>query len=370
MNISVSESSTHIDRVIAHEPFANLHGCENHSEIDVVQSTLPAICYDLTVISSSVVQDRLASWPCPTPSALELYPVLKIYDVVRRTGMPNMLSARIPVPSGLIHHAWESFSTGHPDDPFVLDGIKYGFPLQYVGPKLSAHNPERHHSDFNDHSHILEYLSTESRNNALIGPFHSSPFEEWLFTAPLMTRPKDHASKRRIIVDLSYPPDANVNMFINKNSLFGVLHSHNLPIVNDLIEAARVRSFDCVVGIIDIQRAYRNIPTCPMDFPLLGIKYAGDIYIDTAMPFGARVSSLNMQKITQYIVRALAKMSIQAFMFLDDLAVVLDPHDDPHQKFSHIMTFIRSLGLPIAYNKLQPPSVRVKYLGIYRSPCS
>lgn len=360
----MSESSTHIDRLVAADPFLQAQHCENHSEVDIPILAPPLSCNELTVITHSVVNERLANWPRPTNSALEKYPIFKIYDVVRRSGLPNMLAARIPVHSSLRHRVWESWATGHADDAFVLDGIRFGFPLQYVGPKLIIQNPERHHSDYDDHLHIIDYLNTETQNNALIGPFHSSPFEEWLFTAPLMTRPKDQQHKRRIIVDLSYPPDENVNMYINKNSIFGVPHSHNLPTVDDLIQAARARQFHCVIGIIDIQRAYRNIPTCPMDLPLLGIRYRGNIYIDSAMPFGARVSSLNMQKVAQFIVRALGTISIQAFMFLDDLAVLLDPDHDPHIKFSEIMNFIRSLGLPIAYNKLQPPAARVKYLGI------
>lgn len=364
LNISVSESGPHIDRVIAYEPFIHHQNCESYSDLEVSPPAAHSDCHDLTVISSSVIRDRLDTWPSPTHSALEKFPILKIYDAVRKSGVPNMLSARIPVPSQLRLDVWNSHATGHSDDRFVLDGINYGFPLQYVGPKLVVRNPDRHASDFDDHTHILDYLWSETQNNALIGPFHSSPFKEWLFTAPLMTRPKDQPNKRRIIVDLSYPPEANVNMYIHKNSIFGTIHHHNLPSVNDLVNAARAREFHCVIGIIDIQRAYRNIPNCPMDFPLLGIKYDGSVYIDSAMPFGARISSLNMQKVAQFIVRALAKMSIQAFMFLDDLAVVLNPQDDPHAKFSLVMNFLRSLGLPIAYAKLQPPAARVKYLGI------
>lgn len=157
-----------------------------------------------------------------------------------------------------------------------------------------------------------------------------------------MTHPKPGSDKKRIIVDLSFPKDANVNMFIQKNLLFGQTHSHDHPSIDDLVDAARSFDFRCLIGVIDIQRAYRNIPTCPMDLPLLGIKFHGKYYVDAAMPFGARLSSMNMQKIVHFIVRALKTMNIIGFMFLDHLALVLDSSGDPQGQFSGLPWFIRS----------------------------
>lgn len=101
-------------------------------------------------------------------------------------------------------------------------------------------------------------------------------------------------------------------IYIHKNALFGQPHTHDLPMVQKMF------SFNCLIGVIDIQRAYRKVPSCPMDLPLLSIRYNGKYYVDSAMPFGARLSSMNMQKIAHFIVRALRSIGVIGFMFLDD----------------------------------------------------
>ena len=57
-----------------------------------------------------------------------------IFDVVRDTGLPNSLGARIPVPTTLNVPEWERL-LGH-DNQYdeLLDFISYGFPLAYMGP--------------------------------------------------------------------------------------------------------------------------------------------------------------------------------------------------------------------------------------------
>lgn len=71
-----------------------------------------------------------------------------------------------------------------------------------------------------------------------------------------------------------------------------------------------------------------------------------------------------MQKIANFIVRALAARGIQAYLFLDDLVVVLDPDAQREQKFATALYIIRDLGFPIVYEKIQPPSQYIKFLGI------
>lgn len=102
-----------------------------------------------------------------------------------------------------------------------------------------------------------------------------------------MTRPKADPAKRRVIVDLSFPAEQNVNAFVPKNMLFGSVHQHNLPTVKSLVESIKALDFNCVLATVDIQRAYRNIPVCPLDYPLLGVQYQQRYYVDTAIPFGA-----------------------------------------------------------------------------------
>lgn len=275
-----------------------------------------------------------------------------------------MLGLRIPVPSQLKTHVWESLGTGHDDDQYVIDGVRYGFPLHYGGPPLARYNRDSHASADQYKTHVMEYVRVETQNGAMLGPFTSSPFDTWLNISPIMTRPKSESNKRRIIVDLSFPEGDNVNAFVRKNTLFGRYHEHRLPTISDTLKVVEDMGYKAMIGTIDVERAYRNIPVCPLDLPLLGIRVGGATYVDAAMPFGARNSSLNMQLIAQFIVRALQARNIRCQMYLDDMVVQLSPFEDFHTRFREIMSLYRALGLPISYSKLQPPAETVVYLGI------
>lgn len=77
-----------------------------------------------------------------------------------------------------------------------------------------------------------------------------------------------------------------------KNMIFGIYHDHRLPTVRDTVNAIQDMNYEVKLGTIDIEWAYRNVPVCLLDLPLLGIRIAGKIYIDAAMPFGARNSCI------------------------------------------------------------------------------
>lgn len=327
--------------------------------VDDVTGGVPQPCVDPFLLA----EGRRRDWPDVRGDALGT-PLLKIYSTVQQSGLPNMLDCRLPVPSQLNYPIWRASAIGHQDDTYVLDGVRYGFPLHYVGPPLRRPNRDAHPSATQFLDHVKKYVNTETQNLAMLGPYDISPFVQWTNISPVMTRPKSDSSKRRIIVDLSFPDGDNVNSFVHKNLIFGSYHEHRLPTVADTLAQVESMGFWVLLATIDIERAYRNIPVCPLDLPLLGIKVDGKVFIDAAMPFGARNSSLNMQLLAQFIVRNLQARGINCQMYLDDMIVQLLPSEDYHTRFREILAFYRALGLPISYTKLQPPSETVVYLGI------
>lgn len=247
----------------------------------------------------------------------------------------------------------------------VLDGIQYGFSLQYCGPVLEELEIEAHASASNYPQHVEDYLKTEIREGAIIGPFMDPPFVEWCRTSPLMTRPKGDGDKRRVIVDLSFPPDKNVNIAVTKNNYYGRFVAHKLPRIDDVVDVIVGSQYEVALATVDIRRAYHNFPGCPLDLPLNNIKFKGRYYIDLAMPFGARTSSCYMQKIAEYISRALASRQIYCHIYLDDVIMYFQPDMDPPARMREALAFIKALGLPLAEEKSQMPSSRVKYLGVW-----
>ena len=105
-------------------------------------------------------------------------------------------------------------ATGHPHDEVVLDGVQYGFSLQYHGPPIpTTSHIDNHQSAVQNPRQVNSYVEKETAEGAMIGPFQDPSFT-WIHTSPLMSRLKSSTDnqERRIIVDLSFPPEANVNM--------------------------------------------------------------------------------------------------------------------------------------------------------------
>lgn len=238
-----------------------------------------------------LASDRIKTWPIIS-SDIDSFEFAKVYDSVRKKGLPNEVGSKLLIKSRLDLARWNSAATGHANDNIVLSGITYGFSLQYLGPPLSEIDIEMHTSAVKYKQQVQEYFETEIGYGAIAGPFDSPPFIPWVRTSPLMTRPKSDISRRRVIVDLSYPHGLGVNQFVIKNNYYGSFISHSLPRIDDVVQRVNENNYDVMLATIDIKRAYRNFPGCPLDYPLNTIKFLGKYYIDLAMPFGARTSSI------------------------------------------------------------------------------
>ena len=198
-----------------------------------------------------------------------------------------------------------------------------------------------------------------------MGPFTTQPFK-WVHYSPLMTRPKPAQDQvaRRVIVDLSFPLGDDINSCITKNVYNGKIYTHSLPTVDQLVELLRQFDYDAYLYTINIARAYRNFHSDPLDWPLQGIHFAGNLLIDVALPFGERNSSFHMQKVAQFISRALTARGSCVLIYLDNIVGVAPTHDQATFHYTMACELLGSLGLPLAEKKLHPPSRVVQWLGI------
>ena len=143
----------------------------------------------------------------------------------------------------------------------------------------------------------------------------------------MMTRPKAEEGNRRVIVDLSFP-EGGVNAYIQPHLYNGQEVAHSLLTITDLLNLVREGDMeDTLLAVIDISRAYRHFPVCPLDWPLLVLKHGHNYYFDMATPFGARLSSFVMQMASQFIIRALDGKGICALMYLADLIIVTNSQE-------------------------------------------
>ena len=323
-----------------------------HQEIGKHQEAIP------------YTDQSLKSWPYPSRY---LPPELAdIYEDVRSKGAPNHSGARRYIKTGLNIQEWVGRTTAHDDDAWIIDSIKYGFPIQYAGPPKYDPAPLYNHSSATNYANVIkEYVKKETSLGALHGPFDGPPFIPWIVVSPLMTRQKPDSRERRVIVDLSYP-DGGVNKFIAPHVFNNRPASHNLPTVDDAVRAiAKMCPGDIRLAVIDLSRAYRQFPVSPSDWPLLVIYFEGQYFCDGRIPFGARMSSFAMQSVARFILRAMAAQGITAFMYLDDILIISTSSTTATRDYNATLQLLDALGLQVATHKLQPPSPQAVWLGIH-----
>ena len=298
--------------------------------------------------ASAPVFDRLA------PQAV------KIYDVVRASGLPNYRGAQIPVHHNLNMEVWKSYAHLL-DDTSLIPMLEFGFPAGYVAPYPRTTSLVNHSSALGHAQHVVKYIETELSHNALIGPFPVSPFCGWTRENPLMTRPKRDSQDMRVILDLSFPEGSSVNSAIPRDQLDGAQFKLRLPTPDMLARRMLQLGRGCLLYKIDLSRAYRQIRSDPLDWPLLGIQWQGQTYLDTAIPFGLRHGASACQRTSEAI--AAYECDAWGLPYIDDTAgaALPDMADDHYQGTLNVMD---SVGLQVAPHKCQAQATFLEWIGV------
>ena len=352
------------------QPEVNTESHHNASPIDFAQianwcSLDKATEYNISPLD--LKSHRQAYWPDMNP-LVEPHTRL-VYQAVKETGLPNCMGARLPLKTNINVPAWRAYVDGSPSEKELVDFIEFGFPLAYNGPTVPTLNPSNHLSATQYPHHVQDFIAQEIEHGAIVGPFQDPIFLQWYHTSPMMTRPKSDPDKRRIITDLSFPPDQSVNGYIKKNCSMGRNQDHSLPTVRQVVTEISQAPSGVTLFTIDVHRAYKNFRACPLDWPLLNIAWPSEEghmghMLDMAMPFGSKLSSLYFQRIANFIIRILGDKGVKAFMYLDDLIVIAPDPITAYYQFDLVRDLFRELGLPEAPGKTQPPSHKVTFLGI------
>ena len=301
-----------------------------------------------------------------TPEHYALY-CIKVYDVVRATGVPNYLGAQIPLLHGLKIDVWRRLLNDfNYHDVLLCDLLEFGFPLgidrsdsHWLIPSTDNHPSAL----FNVHA-LRDYLITETELLALVGPFDCPPFHPFMIS-PMMLREKDRSAQTfRTIVDLSWPPGASVNACIPKDTYLGEPYKVSLPTVDDLIQQILQAGQGCYVYIRDLSRAYRQLRICPLDYPLLGLTHNGQFWFDTGVAFGARSGALFCQRWTDAIVFIMSQKGYVCSNYLDDLRGLSLDYDDACAGYYCLGALLSLLGVEESYHKRQPPTQTPRCMGL------
>ena len=198
-----------------------------------------------------------------------------------------------------------------------------------------------------------------------MGLYWDDTFVPWYHSNPLLTRSKQDSDKMRVILDLSFPHGTSVNDGIPANELDGAAFKLKLPTPHTLADRIRALGKGCLIYKIDLSRAYRQLRSDPLDWPLLGIEWQGEKYVDVAIPFGLRHGASACQRTTEAVTEiAHHDVGATAYPYIDDTAggAVPDKADEHYRHFLHLMD---TLGLEAALAKCTPPTTQLTWIGVF-----
>ena len=280
--------------------------------------------------------------------------------LVKQKGDYNFLGAQIQIPSQLNPDSWQKYLADYWDQqlPYL---IRYGFPLDF-DQNIQLKHIDTNHPSANQHlSDVKAYLDEESKFNAILGPFDNSPYPD-LHLSPFMTREKPGATNRRVIIDLSYPPNHSVNAGVSKDHYLGTDFVLTLPSIDTITNQIRKLGKGSLIYKVDISRAFRHVKIDPSDYYLLGLKLK-HYYLDTCLPFGFRHGSSIFQRLSDAIRFIMTCKGHSITNYIDNL-IGLGAPSEANAAFETLITLLGELGLQISDKKLVTPATRAVCLGV------
>lgn len=286
---------------------------------------------------------------------------------IKLSGKPNAYGLRVPLDSRWNFNLLNSLVTSVHDRE-VVGFLRYGWPLnRELDVPLSL--TLRNHKGATDYKEaVTSYIEKELSLGALVGPLARVPWDTRVAISPMTTRPKKRSSKRRVLTDLSYPAGASVNDGIPKDDYYGLTAKVRYPTVDQLCRRAVQLSCNRKPGSIkgfkiDLNRAFRQIPTCPRDWSLLGTTWNDLVYFDKVSVMGSRTGPLACQRVTNLIRHLMEDMGYGVKNFVDDF-MGIELVEQVTEAFLALRRLLRDLGVDEAQDKAVPPSYIVEFLGI------
>ena len=287
---------------------------------------------------------------------------LQAHQLVRESGKFNFEGCRIPIPTSIrydrIKEALGDNAT--PKEKRVLSLLEYGMPIDCKRSYGITKFQKNHFSAVSFEKDVSEYFNKGVQSQALIGPFDQSPIPDLRFS-PLMSVPKDD-SKRRIIVDFSYPPGKSINDGIPKTTYLDFQVEFSLPSVESMICRLNFLGIGCLLYKRDLKGAFRQFSTDPGDYIFAGLFWGLKIYIDTRLAMGLRSSAYFCQSVTEIVAKIAGKEAF-VLVYLDNFGGA-EKADKAHAAFSHLGRLLEYFGLEEAPEKSVAPTTKMDWLGI------
>ena len=135
------------------------------------------------------------------------------------------------------------------------------------------------------------------------------------------------------------------------------------PTVDQVVQKIQEYGPTCLLYKVDLERAFRNLKVDPLYYPLLGLCWRNDTFIDISVPFGFKFGAAACQMCTDLVMFTLRKRGSWLINYLDDYVGVAPPAI-ANSHFQALLNTLQFVGLPINMKKVEQPSDQITCLGI------
>ena len=295
-------------------------------------------------------------------SELDLQQKVELVKYVRSYRKPNVYGARIALKTKWNINLMKQLATSTYDRETV-EFLKYGWPLNHDGRPVTI-SLFNHPTANRYPEHMSKYITKELQAGCLMGPFVTPPWQGLVAVSPMSTRPKKGTTKRRTIMDLSWPRNGRaVNDGIPADSYLQQPMNIKYPTVDDLCKRAAMLGKGDKGYKRDLDRAFKQLFVSPDSWPILGIFYQGAIMFDMTAVMGSRSAPYACQRTTTFIRHIMQDLTYFVLNYVDDL-MGLELEHKVMTAYRTLGNLLRDLGVSEATDKAVPPSDIIEFLGI------
>ena len=116
----------------------------------------------------------------------------------------------------------------------------------------------------------------------------------------------------------------------------------------------------------DLKSAYQQVPVHPDDHWLLGMEWRGQLFVDTALPFGLRSAPAIFNAVAEVLAHMIRQKGVlELDHYLDDFSIVGPPDSQQCAKdLETSLAMCEEARCPVAGEKTEGPVTEITLLGI------
>lgn len=242
-------------------------------------------------------------------------------------------------------------------------GSQAVFGIGYTGQR-TRQKPKRHRNlkSAIQHADVVDKkLAKECKLLRVIGPFPTLPELDGAKISPLGAVPKKTAEDYRLIRHMSFPEGESVNDGIPPEN--STVH---YATIEDATKAIKAIGPAVWLAKVDVEAAFRIMPVCPDDKPLLCFHWRDEYYMDATLSMGCSSSCKLFESFSTALEWiAMKKLGARKVIHvIDDFLFMAATYQKCLQDKGGFEAMCAEIGVPLAPEKACGPATTLDFLGI------